>query len=121
MSWTIKNWPAKACCPAAWLLLFALFSVFQGQVGRPSSSELSYSEFLDNVEQGKVKDVNVAGSVKLGCNIHDQMRGYIRVTDTPFAGKTGDRPGGFPKPGTPRPGAGPAGGRGSPRGPRSKG
>jgi hypothetical protein len=30
----------------------------------------------------------VAGSVKLGCNIHDQMRGYIRVTDTPFAGKT---------------------------------
>ncbi|MFL0357577.1 methylamine utilization protein [Erythrobacter sp. GH1-10] len=30
----------------------------------------------------------VAGSVKLGCNIHDDMRGYIRVTDTPFAGKT---------------------------------
>lgn len=30
----------------------------------------------------------VAGSVKLGCNIHDQMRGYIRVTDTPYAGKT---------------------------------
>ena len=30
----------------------------------------------------------MAGSVKLGCNIHDQMRGYIRVTDTPFAGKT---------------------------------
>ena len=28
------------------------------------------------------------GSVKLGCNIHDDMRGYIRVTDTPFAGKT---------------------------------
>lgn len=52
----------------------------------------------------------------------------------PFAGKTGDRPGGFSKPagsrpgagpaggrGSPRPGAGPAGGRGSPRGPRSKG
>jgi plastocyanin len=31
---------------------------------------------------------NVAGSVKLGCNIHDEMRGYIRVTDTPFAAKT---------------------------------
>ena len=28
------------------------------------------------------------GSVKLGCNIHDQMRGYIRVTDTPFAATT---------------------------------
>lgn len=30
----------------------------------------------------------VTGSVKLGCNIHDHMRGYIRITDTPFAGKT---------------------------------
>ena len=30
----------------------------------------------------------IVGSVKLGCNIHDDMRGYIRVTDTPFAGKT---------------------------------
>ncbi|WP_233998730.1 methylamine utilization protein [Erythrobacter sp. YT30] len=30
----------------------------------------------------------VAGSVKLGCNIHDNMRGYIRVTETPFAAKT---------------------------------
>lgn len=30
----------------------------------------------------------IVGSVKLGCNIHDQMRGYIRVTDTPFAAKT---------------------------------
>lgn len=29
-----------------------------------------------------------AGSVSLGCNIHDQMRGYIRVTDTPYAGKS---------------------------------
>ncbi|WP_439569395.1 hypothetical protein [Sphingopyxis sp.] len=24
----------------------------------------------------------------LGCNIHDQMRGYLRVVDTPFAAKT---------------------------------
>lgn len=30
----------------------------------------------------------VAGSVALGCNIHDNMRGYIRVTDTPHAAKT---------------------------------
>jgi hypothetical protein len=28
------------------------------------------------------------GTVALGCNIHDQMRGYVRVVDTPFAGKT---------------------------------
>ncbi len=30
----------------------------------------------------------IAGTVALGCNIHDNMRGYIRVTDTPFAAKT---------------------------------
>lgn len=30
----------------------------------------------------------IAGTVALGCNIHDQMRGYIRVVDTPYAGKT---------------------------------
>ena len=28
------------------------------------------------------------GVVVLGCNIHDSMRGYIRVTDTPYAMKT---------------------------------
>jgi plastocyanin len=39
-------------------------------------------------DQTRTHTFNVAGSVKLGCNIHDKMRGYIRVTDTPFAGKT---------------------------------
>ena len=39
-------------------------------------------------DQTRTHTFNVTGSVKLGCTIHDQMRGYIRVTDTPFAGKT---------------------------------
>jgi hypothetical protein len=30
----------------------------------------------------------VAGNVALGCNIHDRMKGYIKVVDTPFAAKT---------------------------------
>ncbi len=30
----------------------------------------------------------VPGSVSLGCKIHDQMRGYIKVVDTPYAAKT---------------------------------
>lgn len=30
----------------------------------------------------------LTGTVALGCNIHDNMRGYLRVVDTPFAGKT---------------------------------
>ena len=31
------------------------------------------------------------GVVKLGCNIHDWMIGYLYVTDAPYFGKTGDR------------------------------
>lgn len=30
-----------------------------------------------------------AGVAALGCNIHDQMLAYVRVVDTPYAGKTG--------------------------------
>lgn len=29
-----------------------------------------------------------AGAVALGCNIHDQMSGFIKVVDTPFATKS---------------------------------
>ncbi len=29
-----------------------------------------------------------AGVVSLGCNIHDDMSGFIRVVDTPYAAKT---------------------------------
>ncbi len=39
-------------------------------------------------DQTRTHTFNVVGSIKLGCNIHDQMRGYIRVTDTPFAART---------------------------------
>ena len=43
------------------LLLFALFSVFQGQVGRPSSSEMSYSEFLDKANSGAIQSITITG------------------------------------------------------------
>lgn len=39
-------------------------------------------------DQTRTQSFPIIGSVKLGCNIHDDMRGYIRVTDTPYAGKT---------------------------------
>jgi plastocyanin len=39
-------------------------------------------------DQTRTHTFPVTGSVKLGCNIHDEMRGYIRITDTPYAGKT---------------------------------
>lgn len=39
-------------------------------------------------DQSRTHSFPIAGTVAVGCNIHDQMRGYIRVVDTPFAGKT---------------------------------
>ena len=43
------------------LLLFALFSLFQGQVGRTASTEISYSEFLEKVDSGSIVSVTYAG------------------------------------------------------------
>ena len=39
-------------------------------------------------DQTRTQPFPIAGSVALGCNIHDSMRGYIRVTETPYAAKT---------------------------------
>ncbi|MGE4247510.1 MAG: ATP-dependent zinc metalloprotease FtsH, partial [Parvibaculaceae bacterium] len=43
------------------LLLFALFNLFQGPGQRTSSSEISYSQFLDKVSTGEVRNVTIAG------------------------------------------------------------
>lgn len=43
---------------------------------------------LYSSDQARTHKFPISGAVKLGCNIHDAMRGYIRVVDTPFAGKT---------------------------------
>lgn len=51
---------------------------------RPARFEID----LYGRDQSRTQTFPIAGSVKLGCNIHDAMRGYIRVTDTPYAGKT---------------------------------
>jgi plastocyanin len=39
-------------------------------------------------EESRTVQFDVPGTVALGCNIHDQMRAFIRVVDTPWAGKT---------------------------------
>ena len=39
-------------------------------------------------DQTRRQSFKVAGAVSLGCKIHDDMRGYVRVVDTPYAGKT---------------------------------
>lgn len=39
-------------------------------------------------EENRTARMNAAGAVAIGCNIHDQMVGFIRVVDTAYAGKT---------------------------------
>lgn len=39
-------------------------------------------------DQTRSQRFPIAGTVALGCNIHDKMRGYVRVVSTPFAAAT---------------------------------
>ncbi len=48
------------------LLLFALFSLFQGQVGRTASTEISYSDFLDKANAGSIPSITIAGDTIIG-------------------------------------------------------
>jgi cell division protease FtsH len=48
------------------LLLFALFSLFQGQVGRTASSEISYSDFLDRANSGSIQSITITGETITG-------------------------------------------------------
>jgi hypothetical protein len=43
---------------------------------------------LYGADQTRTHQFPIAGTVALGCHIHDRMKGYIRVTATPYAGKT---------------------------------
>lgn len=52
------------------------------------SKPARFSIELYGRDQTRTQGFPIVGSVAIGCNIHDQMRGYIRVVDTPFAGKT---------------------------------
>ncbi|MCX7347931.1 MAG: ATP-dependent zinc metalloprotease FtsH, partial [Alphaproteobacteria bacterium] len=48
------------------LLLFALFSLFQGQVTRSGASEISYSEFLDKANNGGLQSITITGETITG-------------------------------------------------------
>ena len=48
------------------LLLIALFNLFQGPVGRGSQSDLAYTDFLSDVDQGRVADVEIQGKAITG-------------------------------------------------------
>lgn len=50
----------------AGLFLIALFNVFQGGKNHPSTLTLAYSDFLNDVEKGSVKDVTIKGNAIAG-------------------------------------------------------
>jgi cell division protease FtsH len=43
------------------LVLFALFNLFQGAANRGHETELAYSEFMDSVESGEIRQVEIQG------------------------------------------------------------
>ena len=51
---------------------------------RPAKFELK----LFGKDEARTYVFKTEGAVALGCNIHDTMSGFIKVVDTPFAGKT---------------------------------
>ncbi|NND50583.1 MAG: AAA family ATPase, partial [Rhizobiales bacterium] len=55
------------------LLLFALFNLFQGSGQRAKTSEISYSQFLEEVERGEVRDVVIAGDAISGKKSNGEM------------------------------------------------
>lgn len=52
------------------------------------SKAARFSIDLYGRDQTRSQKFPIAGSVALGCNIHDWMSGYVRVVDTPYAAKT---------------------------------
>lgn len=70
-----------------------------GEVGFPNRDKVRHHVYsfskaarfelkLYGREESRSQKFMIAGSVALGCNIHDQMKGYLKVVDTPFAAKT---------------------------------
>src|SRR3546814_15142047 len=53
------------------LLLIALFSMFQTAPSQSSSREIPYSQFLSEVDSGRVRDVVVTGNRVLGTYVEN--------------------------------------------------
>ncbi len=48
------------------LLLFALFSLFQGQVGQRAPGEISYSDFIEKANSGSIQSIIISGETITG-------------------------------------------------------
>jgi cell division protease FtsH len=65
------------------LLLLTLFNLFQGQGARTTATPLAFSEFLDRVDDGQVRDVTIAG---------DHITGHFSGTGQGFTTYAPDDP-----------------------------
>ncbi|PPR36439.1 MAG: ATP-dependent zinc metalloprotease FtsH [Alphaproteobacteria bacterium MarineAlpha9_Bin6] len=66
------------------LLLLTLFNLFKGQSTRDPATPLAFSEFLDRVEGGQVRDVTIEGN---------QITGHLAGTGQSFSTYMPDDPG----------------------------
>ena len=58
------------------LIVFGLFNLFSNTSGERNIIDLTYSQFLDEVEAGSVKDVVIRGS---NINVHLMTAGHLRL------------------------------------------
>jgi len=68
------------------LLLFALFSLFQGQASRLPSSDIRITEFLDRANAGDVKSVTISGDTLTGTFTDGKS---FQTTVSPYMGDLG--------------------------------
>ncbi|MDP6352206.1 MAG: ATP-dependent zinc metalloprotease FtsH [Alphaproteobacteria bacterium] len=66
------------------LLLLTLFNLFQGQSTRGPEAPLAFSEFLDKVEEGQIRDVTIQGNT---------ITGHLAGTGQSFSTYAPDDPG----------------------------
>src|SRR5262245_53668534 len=69
------------------LLLLALFTLFQNPASRTKSNEITYSQFLKDVDQRKVRDANIAGNEIRG----EYVGGQSFLTYAPYDPSLVDR------------------------------
>jgi cell division protease FtsH len=62
----VSNFRSFAVWIVIALLLFALFSLFQGQASRSGTTTIDYSQFLDQVDAGEVRSVTISGDLITG-------------------------------------------------------
>jgi hypothetical protein len=79
--------PFVLIAPAGAEVAFPNHDPFQHHVYSFSSAKTFELKLYGHDETRHVR-FDRTGVVSLGCNIHDDMRGFIRVVDTPYAAKT---------------------------------